>query len=332
MLATTTLGGHRAVSLENKILRVTVLPEKGADIAEIVHRPSGIGLLMKTPEGLRPPTGKPAADFLENYEGGWQELFPSANDSCQYRGETIPFHGEVALLPWEWSVERDDDQEAAIRLTVHTQRTPWRLDRVMRLKTASRALEIEETAWNVSDQPLDLVWGHHVVLGAPFLEAGCEVDLPGELVCTPDELYEPATAQLAPGQRASWPLANGRLPGETIDLSRVLGPEARVHDEAYVTGLRQGRLSVTNRRLGLRFSLEWDAKVFRWVVLWRPYGGADLPPLTGIYGLGVEPWVTRYDLARAVQRGEALTLGPRQSFSTRLVASVSETPDPAAGT
>ena len=36
-------------------------------------------------------------EFLANYEGGWQELLPSCNDPCSYRGTEIPFHGEVAL-------------------------------------------------------------------------------------------------------------------------------------------------------------------------------------------------------------------------------------------
>ncbi len=324
MLGTTMINGHRAVLLENDRLRVVVLPEKGADVYALVHKASGIDVLMKTPQGLRPPGDAPPADFLENYEGGWQELFPSANDACEYRGQSIPFHGEVALLPWQWAVESDNESQTAIRLSVRTRLTPWRLERLMRVRAGRPELEIEETAWNESDQPIDLVWGHHVVLGAPFLEEGCGIDLPGGEAFTPDETYEPATARLAAGQRATWPMASGRNPDETIDLRKVLGPGARVHDEAYVTGFRQGHVSVTNGRLGLQFSLDWDARIFRWVVLWRPYGGADLPPLTGIYGLGVEPWVSRHCLTTAVQRGEALKVGPRGSVAAQLRASVAD--------
>jgi hypothetical protein len=82
---------------------VTVLPGKGADIAELVHKPSGVQFLMKTPAGLQPPKVSPPADFLENYEGGWQILFPNANEGCEHRGRDIPFHGEAALLPWAMS-------------------------------------------------------------------------------------------------------------------------------------------------------------------------------------------------------------------------------------
>ena len=49
-----------------------------------------------------------------------------------------------------------------------------------------------------------------------------------------------------------------------------------------------------------------------------PYGGSDAPPLTGMYGLGVEPWVARYNLARAIAAGEARVLAPGESLETAL--------------
>ena len=100
-IRTGTLNGHRAIYLENDLLRVCILPDKGADIAELIHKPSGVDCLAKTPWGLKPPGAAPATDFLENYEGGWQEMFPSSNDACEVRGHAIPFHGETPLLPWE---------------------------------------------------------------------------------------------------------------------------------------------------------------------------------------------------------------------------------------
>lgn len=324
MLQHAHVNGHPAIRLENDLLRVAVLPGKGADVCEFVHRPSGVDFLLKTPAGLRPPGPRPPADFLENYEGGWQELLPNANDACQYRGAQIPFHGEVALLPWDWVVERDDEAESAVRLTVRCRQTPFRLERVMRLRQREPALELVETLTNDSPSPADFVWGHHLVLGGSFLGAGCRLELPASLLVTPEELYEPATARLAPGQREPWPWARGRRPGDAqrIDLRAIPGPEAHTHDDAYLTGLAQGYAAVTNPRLALTFRLEWDPQVFPWVVLWQPYGGADLPPLTGIYGLGLEPWTSRFNLEQAVRHGQARTLEGGQSLTTTLRASV----------
>ncbi len=86
MITWTIVNGHLAVCLENEQLRVGVLPHKGGDIFEFVHKTAGgsehVQVLMQSPWGLKPPRHRPPLDFLENYEGGWQELFPNANDAC----------------------------------------------------------------------------------------------------------------------------------------------------------------------------------------------------------------------------------------------------------
>ena len=324
MFSVGTTSGHTAVFLENKFLRVTVLPEKGADIYGFVHKPRGVGFLLESPAGLRPPGNDPPADFLENYEGGWQELLPNVNDACEYLGSEVPFHGEVALLPWEWAVERDDEMETAVRFTVRCRVTPFHLTRLLRLPCRTPALVVEEAVTNESDASAYLVWGHHLVLGGGFLEADCRLEVPTCTLITPDELYEPETARLAAGQRQPWPFAHGRHPGERVDLRDIPGPVAHSHDDVFLTGFSRGYAAVSNPRLGLRFSLEWDAALFRYICLWQPFSGADRPPLTGIYGLGLEPWVSRYNLAQAIRCGEAIELKPRQVLRTMLRASVSD--------
>ncbi|MDI7277406.1 MAG: DUF4432 family protein, partial [Anaerolineae bacterium] len=275
----------------------------------------------KTPAGLRPPGPQPVTDFLENYEGGWQELLPNLNDACTWRGVEVPFHGEAALLPWQWEVERDDAEESALALGVRCRRTPFSLRKVLRLRRGEPVLHIDEAVANESGESAHLVWGQHLVLGGGFLEAGCLLEVGAQWILTPDELYEPATARLAPAQREPWPHARGRR-GERVDLRRIPGPEAHSHDDVIVTGLELGHAAVTNPRLGLRFVLEWDEKHFPYLWLWQPFGGADAPPLTGIYGLGIEPCASRYNLAQAVEHGEAIRLEAGQVLRTSLRAHV----------
>jgi galactose mutarotase-like enzyme len=305
-------------------VKLAVLPRKGADIPEFIHKPSGIQFLMKTPAGLRPAGERPPVDFLENYEGGWQELFPNANDACEYRGRSIPFHGEVALLPWEFQILQDDLQASEIALTVRCQVTPFTLERRMRLQQGSSRLEVHEKVTNEADEPWPFVWGHHLTLGDQFLEDGCRLEVPAGRMESPDQLFEPETARLAPGQSSLWPFAQGRQPGEAVDLRAIPGPQTHTHDDIFLRVPERGVWAVTNPRLGLRFVLEWDPSIFRWVTLWMPYGGADLRPLTGIYGVGIEPWVSRFPLAQAVAQGQAISLSPGESLSTRLVARVEE--------
>ena len=324
MFHTGEMNGHKALWLENDLIAVTVLPEKGADIYEFIYKPSRVDFLMKSPHGLQPPGETPPADFLENYEGGWQELFPNPGDAVETCGEPLPFHGEVALLPWEFVVVQDDEIATTALFRVRCQKTPFEIERRMRLRTGSPSLEIEETVTNESDTSTHFCWGHHIVLGGNFLEEGCRLDLPAGKIVTPKELYEPDTAQLAPGQCEPWPFALGRKPGERVDLRLIPGPQAQSHDDVYMTELGGGWLEVSNPRLRLSFQVEWDASLFRCLVNWRPLGGADLPPLTGIYGLGIEPWVSRFSLNEAIERSEALELGARGSVSTALRVNILE--------
>src|SRR5581483_10147868 len=320
-VSTGTVEGWLSLVLESEALRVTVLPHKGADIYSLVDLRSGVDVLFKAPWGLRPPGASPLEgsgddEFLWNYEGGWQELLPSVNEACIYRGRRIPFHGEVATLPWEHEVMDDAD---GIQLWTRCRQTPFRLERTMRLQ--GDTLELTGTVANESDEPAHLVWGHHCVVGAPFLEAGCRLEVAARTIVTAPELWEPETARIEPGQRTEWPHAPLRA-GGTVDLREIPGPEAGSHDDLYVTDFVDGALSVTNPRLGLRFELGWDPDVFRYVVLWQPYGGALAQPLAGSYALGVEPWTSRFNLERALEAGEAVELGGGERFESTVRARV----------
>ncbi len=323
-VSTRTVAGWRSLVLESDELRVTVLPEKGADIYELVDLATGTDVLFKGPWGLQPPGSPPLEgsggdEFMWNYEGGWQELLPSVNEACTYRGKRIPFHGEVASLPWDYEVVQDEGDEVAVRLWTRCRQTPFRLERLMRLRRGAPELVLDSVVVNESDEPAHFVWGQHCVVGPPFVEPGCRLDVPARTIVTSPVLWEPETARLEPGQREPWPNAQLRS-GDTVDLREIPGAETESHDDLYLTDLEAGWLSVRNPRLLLAFRLEWDPKVFGWVVLWQPYGGARAKPLTGSYALGVEPWTSRLNLEQAIEAGEAIELAGGARFEATVLA------------
>jgi galactose mutarotase-like enzyme len=324
------VNGWEGLVLESDRLRVTVLPAKGADIYELADVASGVDVLFKTPWGLLPPGAPPreeaeGLEFIGNYEGAWQELLPNANDACVYDGVELPFHGEVALLPWEAEVVDEREDAVAVKLSVRCRRLPFRLERVMRLERGSADLVVEGTVTNEGASRLPFVWGQHLVLGQPFLERGCRLELPATSIVTADQVWE-ETARLEPGQRSEWPNALLRG-GGTVDLRDVPGPEAGSHDDLFAGDFAEGWATVANDRLGLTFRLRWDEQVFPWVVLWQPYGGAVDPSLAGSYALAVEPWTSRQCLAASVAAGEATWLQAGDSLSTTLVASIERNDD-----
>ena len=147
-LSEDTVAGWRAVTLRGERLEVVVLPERGAEIHALRDRESGLDVLFHAPWGIQPPGAEPRGGsdghgFLERYAGGWQELFPSAGDPTIHRGAEIPFHGEVALLPWDVEAEGEE-----LVCRVRCERTPFALERRMRLE--GDALVLDETVFNRS--------------------------------------------------------------------------------------------------------------------------------------------------------------------------------------
>lgn len=319
------VNGWESVTLSSPALAVTVLPRKGADIYSFVDRATGIDVLGKTPWGLQPPgaarrPGSGSFQFLHNYEGAWQELFPNTFLPSTYEGREVPLHGEVATLPWKLEVECESIEEVRIRLDVTCRQMPLTLTRVMSLTRAAPILTISETVRNLCDRTVQFVWGHHPLLGAPFIEPGCRIVAPRATVVIKDPA-EPATATLAPGQRAEWPHAL-RIDGRQADLSQISDQDGGTHDHAYLTNFAQPWIEVQNPRLRLAFRLEWDVKVFRWLVNWRPLGGSHTAPLQDLYGLALEPWTSDFNLDAAIASGDALRIDPNGEVKTTLQASL----------
>jgi galactose mutarotase-like enzyme len=312
------INGHSTLWLENGWLKVSVLPEKGADIYELIYQPRQMDFLMKTPIGLRPPGEGPQKQFLDNYEGGWQELFPNPGWAVTYLGRNFPFHGEAALLPWQVIEAKDEGSTVSATLGVDCLLMPIRLERRMSLLPDSPTLIIDGKVTNLGDTTQNFLWGHHIVLGGDFLREGCRLEVPDCKVFTSAELSEPETAILAPGQSSKWPFAATRTPSGEIDLREIPGPHAHTHDDAFLCDLADGWLKVHNPHLNIKFNMEWDRSVFGCIINWRPFSGADQPPLTGTYGLGIEPWVSCYSLTEAIAKKKALTLVPGQSLSTTI--------------
>ena len=319
------LAGHRAVTLENEKLRVTFLADKGTDVYEFLYKPRDVDFMWRSWVGLRdrslywqssPRGSGPHNDF---YEGGWQELFPNCGAFSVYQGAEIGQHGEVLLLPWRYSVTKDDVEEIEVRFDVRTVRTPFHLVKTVSLRRNEPVLRIHERVTNESAQDVDFTWGHHPAFGWPFIDESCRVDVPACRIRTIED-YTPSSSRLKTKQLRDWPMADAAGGGQ-VDLSRIPGPDAAAADMVFLEGMADGWYAVTNTTKRVGFAMRYPAEVFKVLWYWQVYrGGRDYPWWSGTYNIALEPCTSLPILSRAVERSEALRLGAGESREIKMIA------------
>lgn len=324
--------GLRTVFLENEKLRVGVLAGKGADIVEFNHKPTDTDFVWLSAGGIRNPTAylstssDPLATYMDYYPGGWQEIFPNGGVPSSYLGASFGQHGETANLPWDYEIVEDTEESVAVRLRVRTQKTPFLLEKVLRLRSGESAMRVDETLANESAVPLRAMWGHHIALGRPFLEPGCRIRLPGNpLVIPHEEPIHPSGRRVRGGRRYRWPLATGEA-GGALDLS-VIPDRGTMSEMLYLTELAEGSYEVENPMKGLGLRVTWDARTMPYLWFWQEYGATEIYPWYGRhYNVGLEPFSSfpTDGLAAAVENGTALSVGPRRKLRFALQVEVFE--------
>jgi galactose mutarotase-like enzyme len=308
------------VELASERLRVVVDTERGAQIAHL-GAPGGDNVLFAAdwdaplPAGRSTGYGSDELDWLSEYRGGWQELFPNAGPACAVDGTPLPFHGEASVARWD--VLEAGADSAVLRVAA---RLPLVLERRMWLEAEAPVLRLEERVRNVSPLPQSFLWGHHPAFPAV---AGTAIDLPGGDVHV-DDGFRPSSLDLVPGARGRWPHA------EDVDLSVV--PPGPAERYCYVTGLPEAWAAVRGPG-GRGLALAWDGAVWPHVWLWLQLGGRDFPWFGRAAVVAVEPQraFPGDGLAGAIGRGQALTLAPGESLDAWLTAVLLEDERPVSG-
>jgi hypothetical protein len=167
------------------------------------------------------------------------------------------------------------------------------------------------------------MWGHHPVLGEPFLDETCQLWAPSSIV---EVLHDEDGPDHRMGlhQTGRWPIIKDRE-GQDLDLRAIPPKSDRTMDNCYLMDFSEGWIAVNSQRLNTGFGLAWDPQVFRYIWLWQALGGGIGYPWYGrTYNMGIEPW-TSYPcagLSEAVANNTAVTLQPGESMDAWLTASV----------
>ncbi len=305
--------GLRAIELENDWLRVTVLPDVGAKIYDLVWKPTGRNFLWHNPR-IAPQTFPIEANFDNYWCGGWDDGFPTC-DACEYKGEQYPNLGELRSVRWSVELAGLVGEEAVAKLGAFGPISAVRAKKTVIVAGRSPVIRMHYEITNLGPLPLDFIWGTH-----PALDPTAHMTL--RIPAKTGIVGQASDSTLGtPGQRYSWPMletAHGR-----VDMSRVQTIEAKTFYGHYATDLEAGWYAVEDTERGEGFLLQFPADLCRYLWMWLVYGG-----WRGYHHVIVEPW-TSYpiNLAEAVRQRTNRHLEPGENFSVQVQATVYTRPE-----
>jgi galactose mutarotase-like enzyme len=297
--------GLRAAVMENRLLRLTVLPELGGKVYDLVYKPTDTNFLWHHPRVLPRPAIY-GTNFDNCWAGGWDEVLPST-EICTYRGEEVPHMGEIWSLPWAFAAEPAEGEEVCLYATVSTPIMPARFERWLRLRADEPVVRAHYRITSLGPGPLDFIWGVHPAFAVTTAH---RIDLPPchGLV---GQSSGPALGEA--GQSYEWPylpLADGRQ----IDMRIVPPFETAVFGGHYAVELTGNWVALTDtaRRQGI--AVVFAPEVFKAVWMWLMYGG-----WRGLYGVVLEPW-TGYPnvLDQAVAAGRHCSLSANAALEAEV--------------
>ncbi len=312
-----------ALEIENELLSATVVVDKGADIYRLVYKPKHVDVLWKSPWGIKEQARgfdsafDSATAWLEAYAGGWQVIFPNGGGATVYKGAALGFHGEASMKAWDYEILTEGDSALEVKLACSLSRSPYRIERWMRVEAGSPVLHIRERITNLAGEAMDCMWSHHPAYGAPFLSEHCVIDV-GAPNFVADDRYSGFANPLSLSQSYQWSRA-----GE-LDMSQVPGPDQERDILAYFQDFASGWYAITNREMGFGVGLVWDESVFPYAWFWQELNASPgFPFYKRAYVMAIEPAssIPGQGLTAVMEKtGSHLTLQPGESKEVEMKA------------
>jgi len=322
-----TYRGLKTVILENELVRISVLADKGADIYSFVHKSTDTDFMWRTPWGVRdqrlsvPPTGDPSSVWLDYYEGGWQTVVPHGGYSDSVYGAEFGIHGDVSLIPWDTEVIADTPEKVGVRFSAKSVRMPINVSKTLSLVSGSPTLQIEESVTNEGEENLDIVWLEHIAIGPPVLSDKTRLFVPESRVLSHPESID-TNSKLEPNYEGDWPNVNAKN-GSVLDFTRIPPKEDRSLDMAYMTGMSKGWYALLNEETNIGWAVSYPVETFKYLWYWRNFGGGYGYPWYGrCYSAGLEPCTSfgNGGIKQAQENGTALNIDASETISVSISA------------
>jgi galactose mutarotase-like enzyme len=301
--------GFQTIVLENRDLRVIVLPEIGAKIFEFKLKKNDRDLLYHNPRvEIRMPVYGTNVDNW--WHGGIDECIPTGAPTI-YKGDEYPYLGELWSMPWNCEIERNTSEEVTVHLWRPTVIATLLVERWMTLRGSGTVVEMNHRITNTGYADFQFLWGIHPALA---VNSSTRIDIPSSRVIVSES--SPNNRLGLRGQSYSWPYAK-TWSGKHVDMRNVPPANSQTVDMHFATAFAEGWLAVTDTAERVGFGMAFPKDVFKSIWMWLVYGG-----WRGLYCVAIEPW-TGYPskLDEAIAQGECTNLKAAESIccETRLV-------------
>lgn len=298
--------GLDAWILENASLRVTVLPELGGKVLELIDKTADRDLLWHNPRV--PPRRAPyRAEFDDWWCGGWDEVFPTG-DVARLEDELLPYMGELWSVPW--SARSEEGDSVCVVTTSHeTTMAPARFERRLELRGDEPVLRAQYRLTNIGLRPLPFLWGIHPALAVTDRH---RIDVPAsDMVVGVSSGPSFGTA----GESYTWPfLPDPSTLGGRHDMRLVRPTGDGVYGGHWATNIKEGWLAATDMEARRGIAVVFPLDVFPVAWLWLTYGG-----YRGHRHVILEPWTGRpMQLQDAIAAGTSRCLGPGETLATEV--------------
>jgi hypothetical protein len=304
-----TLHGLRVILLENRWLRLVVLPESGGKIWQITYKPLDAPLLWNNPR-IAPAQHNIHARYDDVWSGGWDELFPNDAEG-EIGGDLLPDHGELWTARWQAApIEAEDCVGVQLRFT--TPISSFLVERTILLRADSKSFETKYRFTNQNSVSYPFLWKLHPAFA---VSPGHRIDFPAMTVVR--EPGFPGTLGDAP---VSFPWPRAQCGDLSIDLRQVPDAASRALHFFYGTEMAAGWCGITNRATGLASALRFDPEIFTSCWLFASHGGwrnlnvAVLEPATGY----------PFQMQSMIDAKRARWLAPGESLATSVLFTTQE--------
>ena len=321
--------GMRTIWMENDFIKIGILAGRGSDIFEFRYKPLDLDFMLRLSKGILNPQRSFSQmrntpnQFEDYYYGGWQEILPNT-PSFSYRGAALGQHGEVSLTPWNYSVIESNPEQVSVKLWPRPLRVPIKVEKTLMIVVDQPKLFIEEKLTNESKTNLDIIWGHHIAFGTPFLNEGARIETNAKKMIS--ESTMPDHRRFKPGIVSDWPKCkniNGKDDDASI-IPTVTDPPYSDLSYLYDFG-DEGNDSIMNTNKNVGFNVKWDSTVFKYLWYWQErYATQNAPWWGDAYAVALEPWTSMYKPSadEAIKNGEWLSIEQGDVVKTKLSASV----------